>query len=99
MTNATTTRPVVSLPTAPIAIPGVKAPVGPLGLEVGTGGYCEGGTGGYVAVVYVRNRGNMGYPLGVYEWSGRVEEAIVAPTVVENIHRIRTVLKLSLIHI
>jgi predicted transcriptional regulator len=34
----------------------------------------------------------MGYPFAGYEWSGRVEETIVAPKVVENISRIRTLL-------
>lgn len=92
MLNATTTSPAVSRFTAPMAIPTVEAPVGPLGLEVGTGGYREGGAWGYVTFVYVRSRGNMGYPLGGYEWSGAVDEVVVGPTVVENISRIRTVL-------
>lgn len=92
MLNATTTLAVVPRLTAPLAIPRVEAPVGPLGLEVGTGGFREGGPGGYVTFVYVRSRGNMGYPLGGYEWSGGAEDAIVGPTVVENISRIRTVL-------
>jgi len=34
----------------------------------------------------------MGYPLAGYEWSGGTVGAIVGPTVVENISRIRTVL-------
>jgi hypothetical protein len=92
MLNATTAWPVASRLTTPLAIPRVEAPFGPLGLEVGTGGYREGGAAGYVTVVYVRSRGNMGYPFGGYEWSGGVEDAIVGPTVMENISRIRTVL-------
>lgn len=92
MLNATTVWPVASRLTTPLAIPRVEAPFGPLGLEVGTGGYREGGAAGYVTVVYVRSRGNMGYPFGGYEWSGGVEDAIVGPTVMENISRIRTVL-------
>lgn len=84
MLNATATCPVVSRFTTPLEVPRVEAPIGPLGFEVGTGGY--------VTFVYVRTRGNMGYPIAGYEWSGRVEEAIVAPTVVENISRIRTLL-------
>ena len=84
MLNATATSPVVSRFTTPLAVPGREAPAAPLGLEAGTGGY--------VTFVYVRTRGNMGYPFAGYEYSGRVEETIAAPTVAENISRIRTVL-------
>jgi predicted transcriptional regulator len=34
----------------------------------------------------------MGYPFAHYEWPGRVADAIVGPTAVENISRIRAVL-------
>src|ERR1700756_676635 len=84
MLNATTTWPVVSRLTTSLASPTVEAPVGPLGLEAGTGGY--------VTFLYVRSRGDMGYPFGGYEWSGGLEVAIIGPTVAENISRIRTVL-------
>jgi len=84
MLNATATLPVVSRFTTPLAVPRVEGPVGPLGLEVGTGGY--------VTFVYVRSRGNMGYPFAGYEWSGRGMGAVVGPNVIENINRIRTVL-------
>ena len=92
MLNATTTSTVISRLTEAVEIPRVGAPIGPLGLEVGTGGYREGGAWGYVTFLYVRSRGNMGYPLGGCEWSGAENEVIVGPTVAENISRIRTVL-------
>lgn len=84
MLNDMTTWPCFSLFTPPLVVPTDEASVGPVGLEVGTGGY--------VTFVYVRSRGNMGYPLAGYEWSGGTVGAIVGPTVVENISRIRTVL-------
>jgi hypothetical protein len=58
--------------------------IGPLGLEVGTGGSAT--------FVYVLSRGDRGYPFAGYEWSRRIAEAIVGATVVENISRIRAVL-------
>jgi hypothetical protein len=60
------------------------APIGPLGLEVGTGGAAT--------VVYVQRRGNRGYPFVGYEWSGGVASPVVGPTTIENISRIRAVL-------
>jgi hypothetical protein len=60
------------------------APIGPLGLEVGTGGAAT--------FAYVQSRGNMGYPFVGYEWSGRAASAVVGPTIIENISRIRAVL-------
>jgi hypothetical protein len=60
------------------------APIGPLGLEVGTGGAAT--------FVYVQSRGNMGYPFVGYEWPGRVASAVAGPTIIENISRIRAVL-------
>jgi transcriptional regulator with XRE-family HTH domain len=60
------------------------APIGPLGLEVGTGGAAT--------FVYVQSRGNMGYPFVGYEWSGRVASAGAGPTIIENISRIRAIL-------
>jgi len=84
MTNATAIWPIASRSAASFAAPKVEAPIGPLGLEVGTGGDAT--------FVYVRSRGNMGYPFAGYEWSGRVADTIVGPTVVENISRIRAVL-------
>lgn len=82
--NATAICPVASRRTSLVAAPRVETPIGPLGLEVGTGGAAT--------FVYVRSRGNMGYPFAAYEWSNRVADAIVGPTVVENISRIRAVL-------
>src|SRR5713226_3258484 len=84
MINATAIWPVASRSGGVFAVPRVAAPIGPLGLEVGTGGDAT--------FVYVRSRGNMGYPFAAYEWSGRVADAIVGPTVIENIGRIRAVL-------
>ena len=83
--NATTIGAMVSLLAVPFVAAEAERAIGPLGLDVGTGGY--------VTFVYVQRRGNMGYPLVGYEWSGRVSDAIVRPTAVENIERIRTVLQ------
>jgi transcriptional regulator with XRE-family HTH domain len=57
--------------------------IGPLGLEVGTGGY--------ETFEYVRTRGDRGYPISSCEWSRRFAEA-VGITVTEKIRRIREVL-------
>jgi transcriptional regulator with XRE-family HTH domain len=66
--------------------PAVRSPerIGPLGLEIGTGGSAT--------FVYIRSRGDRGYPFAAYEWSHRSTETIDGPTVVENIRRIRAVL-------
>jgi len=61
-----------------------SAPIGPLGLEVGTGGAAT--------FVYVQSRGIMGYPFVGYEWTGRVASAVAGPTIIENVSRIREVL-------
>ena len=84
MMNATAFGPVTFGPRALFTAAARPAPIGPLGLEVGTGGAAT--------FVYVRSRGNMGYPFIGYEWSGRVTDAIVGPNVIENISRIRAVL-------
>lgn len=84
MMNATAIWPVSSGPKGLFPAAASPAPIGPLGLEVGTGGDAT--------FVYVRSRGNRGYPFAAYEWSGRVTDVIVAPTVIENISRIRAVL-------
>lgn len=82
--NATAIWPVPSRPTSLFPAAVVAAPIGPLGMEVGTGGAAT--------FVYVRNRGNKGYPFAAYAWSGLVADVIVGPTVIENISRIRAVL-------
>jgi hypothetical protein len=71
-----------TLPLLPAAVR--SAPIGPLGLEVGTGGAAT--------FVYVQSREIMGYPFVGYEWIGRVASAVAGPTIIENISRIRTVL-------
>lgn len=58
--------------------------IGPLGLEVGTGGY--------ETFEYLVTRGDRGYRLTLYEWSQGVAEAILGATVTEKIMRIREVL-------
>jgi hypothetical protein len=58
--------------------------IGPLGLEVGTGGSAT--------CSYVVLRGDRGYPFAVYQWPRRIAEANVGVTAVENIGRIRAVL-------
>src|SRR5260370_5485014 len=83
--NSTAIWSVASRTTALSPAASAEALIGPLGLEVGTGGAAT--------FVYVRSRGNRGYPFAAYEWSGRVADEIVGPTVVENISRIRAVLK------
>jgi len=82
--NATAIWPVPSRPISLFPAAVVPAPMGPLGMEVGTGGAAT--------FVYVRNRGNKGYPFSAYAWSGLVADVIVGPTVIENISRIRAVL-------
>jgi transcriptional regulator with XRE-family HTH domain len=82
--NATAIWPVPARPTSLFPAAVVPAPMGPLGMEVGTGGAAT--------FVYVRNRGNKGYPFAAYAWSGLVADVIVGPTVIENISRIRAVL-------
>lgn len=58
--------------------------IGPLGLEVGTGGNATS--------EYLRNRGDRGYRFALYEWSRHIAEPTVGATAAENIGRIRTVL-------
>lgn len=58
--------------------------VGPLGLEVGTGGY--------ETFEYFTARGDRGYRITLYERSRRFAEAIIGATVTEKITRIREIL-------
>jgi hypothetical protein len=62
----------------------IRERIGPLGLEVGTGGDAT--------LMYFRSRGTRGYSFAAFEWSGLMVEAIVGATVAENIGRIRAVL-------
>jgi transcriptional regulator with XRE-family HTH domain len=82
--NATAVSPVTSTASAFLSVVPVRERIGPLGLEVGTGGAAT--------FVYVQSRGNRGYPFAMYEWSRRVAEALVGATVIENIGRIRDLL-------
>jgi transcriptional regulator with XRE-family HTH domain len=82
--NATAVSPVASTAPAFLSAVSVRERIGPLGLEVGTGGAAT--------FVYVQSRGNRGYPFAMYEWSRRVAEALVGATVIENIGRIRDLL-------
>lgn len=58
--------------------------IGPLGLEVGTGGY--------ETFEYFTIRGDRGYWIAPFEWSHRFAEAISGATVTEKLTRIREVL-------
>jgi len=58
--------------------------VGPLGLEVGTGGY--------ETFEYFTTRGDRGYWSAPFEWLHRFAEAIIGTTVTEKLARIREVL-------
>jgi hypothetical protein len=58
--------------------------IGPLGLEVGTGGY--------ETFEYFTTRGDRGYRITMYEWSRAIAEAIIGATVTDKIRRIRGVL-------
>jgi transcriptional regulator with XRE-family HTH domain len=58
--------------------------IGPLGLEVGTGGYAT--------FEYFTTRGDRGYWSAPFEWSHRFTEAIIGTTVTEKLARIREVL-------
>jgi hypothetical protein len=84
MFTATAIWPVSSKFATVLTVPKAEERIGPLGLEVGTGGY--------VTFIYVRSRGNMGYPFAGYEWAGRMESSNVRSTVGEDISHIRTVL-------
>jgi len=58
--------------------------IGPLGLEVGTGGY--------ETFEYFTVRGDRGYWIAPFEWSRCFAEAILGATVTEKLARIREVL-------
>jgi transcriptional regulator with XRE-family HTH domain len=58
--------------------------IGPLGLEVGTGGY--------ETFEYFTTRGDRGYWSAPFEWSHRFAETIIGATVTEKLARIREVL-------
>jgi transcriptional regulator with XRE-family HTH domain len=58
--------------------------IGPLGLEVGTGGY--------QTFEYFVTRGDRGYWSAPFEWSHHFAEAIIGATVTEKLARIREVL-------
>jgi hypothetical protein len=58
--------------------------IGPLGLEVGTGGSAT--------IRYVQLRGDRGYPFAPYEWNRRIAEYALATTAAEKVSQIRAVL-------
>jgi transcriptional regulator with XRE-family HTH domain len=58
--------------------------IGPLGLEVGTGGY--------ESFEYFTIRGDRGYWIAPFEWAHRFAEATMGATVTEKLARIREVL-------